>query len=54
MSQLRKMSEDAESPMLVTASGSECPTIHSLSTCDFWLVPLWFPCALLVGVCLVC
>ena len=36
---------------------SNVPTILSPSTYDFWLVPVWFTCALLLGsftVCLVC
>ena len=43
-----------QSPMLVTAAGLECQTIHTLSTCTFWLVSRWFPRALLVVVRVLC
>ena len=35
---------------LYTAAGLEWPTNQSPSTCDFWLIPLWFFCALLYAV----
>ena len=45
---------NTQSPMLVTAAGLECQTIHTLSTCTFWLVSRWFPRALLVVVRVLC